>query len=104
MLGPFDEQHPRRRSDAVAIVVGLAVLATGMAMVRGGTVPAWERRVFHAVNDLPEAVYPALWPSQQAGALAVGVIVAVLAALLNASAWPWQRSALPRRSSDSSEW
>ena len=64
------------------MVVGLAVLAAGMFVVRDGTVPDWEETVFRAVNDLPEALYPVLWPFQQVGALFVGPIVAVVALIL----------------------
>ena len=53
-----------------------------MIIVRDGTVPAWERSIFHAVNDLPSWLYRPLWPFQQLGALAVGPVVAIVAALL----------------------
>lgn len=64
-----------------AIVVGLVVLAVGMLIVRDGTVPSWERSIFRAINDLPNFLYRPLWPFQQLGALAVGPVVAILAAL-----------------------
>ncbi len=67
---------------APALVGGLAVLATGMVVVRNGAVPQWERSVFHAVNNLPGILYRPLWPFQQLGALAAGPIVALVAALL----------------------
>ena len=38
--------------------------------------------MFRAVNDLPEVLYPLLWPFQQLGALVVGPIVAVVALVL----------------------
>ena len=41
-----------------------------------------EESVFHAVNDLPEGLYPALWPFQQLGALVLGPVVAVVALVL----------------------
>jgi undecaprenyl-diphosphatase len=72
----------RRPLAVPAVVLGLAVVVIGMIMVRNGTVPAWERSVFHAINDLPGALYRPLWPFQQLGTLAVGPIVAVIAALL----------------------
>jgi undecaprenyl-diphosphatase len=72
----------RHQTDAIAIVAGLAVLAIGMLIVRDGTVPDWEKSIFHAVNDLPAWLYRPLWPFQQLGALAVGPVVAVIAALL----------------------
>jgi undecaprenyl-diphosphatase len=64
-----------------AIVVGLVVLAVGMLVVRDGTVPSWERSIFRAINDLPDFLYRPLWPFQQLGALAVGPVVAIVAAL-----------------------
>lgn len=65
-----------------AIVAGLVVLGIGMVIVRNGSVPAWERKIFHAVNDLPNFLYKPLWPFQQLGNLAVGPVVAIVAALL----------------------
>ena len=59
-----------------AVVGGLAVVGLGMLAVRAGTVSAVEESVFHAVNDLPDALYPAVWPLQQLGALVLGPVVA----------------------------
>jgi glycosyltransferase 2 family protein len=67
---------------APAGIIGLLILLTGMVEVRNGNVPAWERSVFHAINDLPNALYRPLWPFQQLGALAIGPIVALIAAVL----------------------
>jgi len=72
----------RRPLAAPAVVVGLVVLAIGMVVVRNGNVPAWERSTFRTINDLPQALYRPLWPFQQLGALAVGPIVAIVAAVL----------------------
>jgi membrane-associated phospholipid phosphatase len=72
----------RRQLDALAVVGGLAVLVIGMVIVRDGTVPGWEKSIFHRVNDLPDWLYRPLWPFQQLGALAVGPVVAIVAALL----------------------
>ena len=69
------------RSDVIAVVAGLVVVAIGMVIVRNGTVPGWEKSMFHAVNDLPAWLYRPLWPFQQLGALAVGPVVAIIAAL-----------------------
>ncbi|MBA2624097.1 MAG: phosphatase PAP2 family protein [Acidimicrobiia bacterium] len=71
----------RRGGDAVAIVVGLAVLAVGSLAVRDGDVSAVEESIFSAINGAPGALYPVLWPFQQLGALLVGPAVAVLAAV-----------------------
>ena len=71
----------RRRHDAIALAAGLVVLAAGMIAVRNGSVSGFEKSVFHAINDLPRALYPVLWPVQQLGAVLVGPIVAAAAAL-----------------------
>jgi undecaprenyl-diphosphatase len=76
---PADTRWVRRRGDAIAVVVGLLVLALGMLIIRDGDVPAWERSVFLAINGLPEWLYWPLWPTQQLGALAIGPIVALVA-------------------------
>ena len=52
-----------------------------MLAVRDGSVSGVEKAVFHAVNDLPQALYPVLWPFQQLGVLVVGPIVALVAAI-----------------------
>jgi undecaprenyl-diphosphatase len=72
----------RRAEDAIAIGVGLAVLAAGMIAVRDSSVSDLEESLFHAVNDMPGAVYPVLWPFQQLGALFVGPTVAIVAAVM----------------------
>ena len=72
----------RRPADAVAAVAGLAVLVAGMAVVGGdGHVPGWERSTFEAVNGLPDALYPVMWPFQQLGVIVVGPLLAVAALL-----------------------
>ena len=70
----------RRRSYAVVALVGLVVLAAGMVAVRNRSVSGLEEGAFHAVNDLPGALYPVLWPFQQLGAILVGPVVAIAAA------------------------
>lgn len=74
-----DDRDRIRFLAAPAIVAGLVILGLGMVVVRDGTVPAWERSIFHAVNDLPEFLYRPLWPFQQLGALLVGPLVALIA-------------------------
>ena len=72
----------RRRADVVAVVAGLAVLAVGMVLVRDSSVSDLEEDAFRAINDLPGALYAVLWPFQQVGAIVVGPLVAIVAALL----------------------
>lgn len=69
----------RRSADALAAAGGLVVVLAGMVVVRNGHVPAWERSTFNAVNGLPEAFYPVLWPFQQVGNLVVGPLLAIAA-------------------------
>jgi undecaprenyl-diphosphatase len=53
-----------------------------MVAVRNGTVSGFEESIFHGINDLPQALYPLLWPFQQAGAVLVGPVVALVAFVL----------------------
>jgi membrane-associated phospholipid phosphatase len=71
----------RRPGDAWAAAAGLAVLVAGMVVVRDGSVPAWERSTFEAVNGLPGWLYPVLWPFQQLGVLIWGPVLALAAAV-----------------------
>ncbi|MCU1381073.1 MAG: superfamily protein [Acidimicrobiales bacterium] len=72
----------RRPLDAAVVAIGVAVLGLGMLAVRDGSVSGTEESVFHAINDLPQALYPLLWPFQQLGNVVVGPIVAAVAAAL----------------------
>ena len=76
------ERRVLRRVDVTAALVGLAVLGASMLDVRDGAVSGWEHRLFEMVNDLPDGLYPVLWPFQQLGALAVGPLVALVAVVL----------------------
>jgi glycosyltransferase 2 family protein len=71
-----------RRDGLGLIAGGFALLAIGALVVRDGSVPGWEEAIFHAVNDLPGAFYPLLWPFQQLGVLVVGPILAVVALVM----------------------
>jgi undecaprenyl-diphosphatase len=69
------------RSVVVAGAVGLG-LAVGSAIIASsGTVGATEASVFHAINDLPDALRAPMWVFQLAGLLAVPALVAVVAAI-----------------------
>jgi glycosyltransferase 2 family protein len=72
----------RRKGDAISAGAGLAVLIVGMIVVRNGTVSGFEEAVFDAMNGLPGALYPLVWPFQQLGAILVGPVVAIVAAIL----------------------
>jgi undecaprenyl-diphosphatase len=58
------------------------VFALCAVVVRDGTVGAVETRVFRAINDLPEALSPAMRSAQLLGVLVVGPLVAVGALVL----------------------
>jgi len=77
-----DLQSPRPTAwHGVLIGGGLVVLGAGMAVVRDGSVGGLERRVFRAVNDLPAALGPAVWPVLQLGSLLAAPVVALVALL-----------------------
>jgi undecaprenyl-diphosphatase len=68
-----------RRELVLLAVGGLLVLVIGALIAGDGTVPGWEEAIFHAVNDLPDWLYPILWPGNMLGALFVVPVVAVVA-------------------------
>lgn len=71
------------RSWPVAALVGGAVLAIAAGVVASsGDVPAWEASVFHAINDLPDALRGVMWVFQLAGLLFVPLGVAAVALVL----------------------
>ncbi|MGA9159294.1 MAG: phosphatase PAP2 family protein [Actinomycetota bacterium] len=71
----------RRRIDVIAALAGLAVLLPCALVAADGTVGPVELAVFHAINGLPAALSPVMQGAQWLGVLAVGPIVAVIAAL-----------------------
>jgi membrane-associated phospholipid phosphatase len=76
------ERFVRRPADAATVAIGLLIVAGAMLVVRNGTVSDAERSFFRAVNDLPGALYPVLWPFQQLGAVLVGPLAAAIALVL----------------------
>ncbi len=50
-----------------AAVAGGILVATTVAAKRG--VPPWEHRTYSAINDLPDALAPFVWPPMQLGSL-----------------------------------
>jgi len=71
----------RRRSDAFAALAGLALFVACAIVAADGTVGPAELAVFRAINELPEALSPFMHGVQWLGVLAVGPIVATVAAL-----------------------
>jgi undecaprenyl-diphosphatase len=73
--------YVRRRDDIAAAIVGGAILAICMLFARNGTVGSVEARVFHAINGLPSWLSPVMTKAQLLGILAIGPVVAVVAAI-----------------------
>ena len=71
----------RRRSDAFAALAGLVLFVACAIVAADGTVGPAELAVFHAINELPQALSPFMHGVQWLGVLAVGPIVATVAAL-----------------------
>jgi undecaprenyl-diphosphatase len=70
----------------VVSVLGLAIVAASVAAARRADIPGWERRVFHAVNGLPDWLYWVLWTPMQLGNLVVGTLVGLVCAWLTGEA------------------
>jgi undecaprenyl-diphosphatase len=71
----------RRRSDAFAALAGLLLFVVCAVVAADGTVGPAELAVFRAINELPATLSPFMRGVQWLGVLAVGPIVAVVAAL-----------------------
>jgi membrane-associated phospholipid phosphatase len=72
----------RRRLDLAAVLASLGVVVLCAIIVSDGTVGSLERRVFEAINGLPETLSPAMVAAQFVGILLVGPLMAAAAALL----------------------
>ena len=62
---------------------GLLVLAASVAAARKPTISAAESTVFHAINGLPNFLFPVLWLPMQLGNLAVGTIAGLVVAAVD---------------------
>jgi undecaprenyl-diphosphatase len=62
--------------------LGAVVLSASIVGARRAEIPATERRVFRAVNGLPDAFYWPLWVPMQLGNLVVGMALGLLLALV----------------------
>jgi len=71
----------RRQEDAIAAVVGLGILVVCILFAHNGTVGSVEARVFQAINGLPDALSPVMTKVQLLGIIAVGPLVAIVAAI-----------------------
>jgi membrane-associated phospholipid phosphatase len=64
------------------IALGGLVLVTICGLIASdGTVGSLERDVFHAINDLPDWMYPILWPFQQFGNLVIALVIGLAIAI-----------------------
>jgi membrane-associated phospholipid phosphatase len=62
---------------------GLVVLALSVLEARKPAIGAAESRVFHAVNGLPDFLYPILWLPMQLGNLVVGTLAGLVVAIVD---------------------
>jgi membrane-associated phospholipid phosphatase len=62
---------------------GLIVLAASVVFARRPSISAAESRVFHAVNGLPDGLYPVLWVPMQLGNLVVGTLAGLAVAVVD---------------------
>ena len=76
--------QPRPVAVRTLLVVGgaaVAVVVASTLVASGGKVGRLEADVFHAVNDLPDALRPLMWVFQLAGLVLLPLLVALVAAL-----------------------
>jgi len=82
-LGVADRRVIRARRDQLILAgLGGALLVACSFLARHGTVGRAERRVFHAINDLPSWLYRTLWSFQQVGNLVVAAVLVIAVALV----------------------
>jgi membrane-associated phospholipid phosphatase len=62
---------------------GLIVLAASVAFARRPSISSVESRVFHALNGLPDPLYPVLWVPMQLGNLVVGTLAGLAVAVVD---------------------
>jgi undecaprenyl-diphosphatase len=66
--------------------IGLAIAGWSTVAARRATISPAESRVFHAVNGLPDGLYPFLWLPMQLGNLVVGTVAGLVVALVDGDA------------------
>lgn len=72
----------RRASDGYAAGAGLVLFVLCALVAKDGTVDGTELAVFHAINQLPDALTAPMRAAQYLGVLAVGPVAAAVAAIL----------------------
>jgi membrane-associated phospholipid phosphatase len=63
--------------------IGLLIVSLSIAVARKPSISPVESRVFHAINGLPELLYPILWLPMQLGNLVVGTGAGLAVALVD---------------------
>ena len=63
-------------------IFGLALLVACGVVAHDGKIHAPERRVFHAINDLPAWLYRPMWVFQQFGNLTVALLLGLVIAVI----------------------
>jgi undecaprenyl-diphosphatase len=63
--------------------IGLLIVSMSIAVARKPSISPVESRVFHAINGLPDLLYPILWLPMQLGNLVVGTGAGLAVALVD---------------------
>jgi membrane-associated phospholipid phosphatase len=63
--------------------IGLLIVSLSIAVARKPSISPAESRVFHAINGLPDLLYPILWLPMQLGNLVVGTGAGLAVALVD---------------------
>lgn len=83
MSAPPQPESPAPRwttARGVGLGAAVGVFLVAAVVASSGTVHGWEASVFHAVNDLPDALEIPMWVFQLAGLVLLPVLVAIGAA------------------------
>jgi len=63
--------------------IGLVIVTLSIVFARRPSISPTESRLFHAVNRLPDGLFPVLWLPMQLGNLVVGTLAGLLVALVD---------------------
>ncbi len=78
-----DVRAPIRRSEAIALIVGAALLTVSWVIVADGGVPEWEARLFRTINDLPDFIWSFVHVPMQLGSFVGALVVAAATAIIS---------------------
>src|SRR3954454_5261941 len=68
----------RRRSDLVLVLIGSVAFAITAVLAKQG-VYSWEAQAFRTLNDLPDAIRPAVWVLNQYGVFITIPVLSLIA-------------------------